>query len=404
MKKESKIIKKVMFVTMALSFLVLFHMPVMAVERTLVQTDVVVDGYSGDTSQLRIRCEENIYDTDGKKLTDPESDLNCSFSNTDGKVQTQAEIYPGVRYAVSDGIDSVKFVLDRNKVQDGNAADVIINWNGSAAVDVSAAPTTSEENEQNESGANSADNSTNETGGVDALTVATKGPAAAAVGDVVKYTVTEIKSESDSDTFLLQCDIPKGTELVSVYTGSFNSDIALELLCKTENDGMWHSWGQNISSAKGSTFNTEDITFADGDRISSIALSAESAPKDFVLDKQDPFYYQLKIVSEEGTKVDGSKVKVTAYVDNSKQSSESGFSLTTVQNTIQTGDDNYLLVGSVILIFVCVVVLIGYITVRIVTSNNEKSYQKHGKRVKYKKDKSAGVGQKLTFLKDKDPG
>ena len=79
------------------------------------------------------------------------------------------------------------------------------------------------------------------------------------------------------------------------------------------------------------------------------------------------------------------------------------FSLTAVQNTIQTGDDNYLLVGSVILIFVCVVVLIGYITVRIVTSNNEKSYQKHGKRVSIK-DKSAGVGQKLTFLKDKDPG
>ena len=386
------------FTIMCALFLLMQGQTAEAAERKPNDARIIVNDYEGDISSLRVYCDEEIYSSSGKKLTSTEDALNCTFTKEDEKCVTTASLYTGVKYLISDGIESVTFTLDIPS-SDAKQVDMIVSWKDAGQSDGGTATTDAETDETNVTG----DETASKMSKTGALDVSTKGPSTAGIGDTVKYTITSLTGAEDSDTFLLQCNIPKGMELVSVYTGTYNSDVKMELLCKTENDGMWHSWGTDISSLKGSTFSTKDISFAEGDRISAIALSAETIPKDFALVKEDPFYYQMKIVSEEGVENNGAKARLTAYVGKTKQSSESRF-LMAIKNGVQTGDDNYLLIGSFILLVVSVVFLMGYLTVRVVGNKREQIYADKGAPVKFKKDKTAGEGKELTFLKDKNPG
>jgi len=350
----------------------------------------LVKGYQGDTSLLRLCCEKDIYDDTGTKVMGKDEELACKFSSSEQGAQTQVTLYSGISYYVSDGVESKSFTPEF-LTTDGKLLNYTIEWGTGDAL------------EQNDISSGNDEEEKSSDGDKGVLVMSTQGPSAAAVGDTVKYTITEVYGESDSDTFTLQCDIPEGLELVSVFTGTYNSEAKLELLCQTQNDGKWHMWGENISSLKGETFETSDISFAQGDRISAFAISVKEAPKGFSLMKQQPMYYRVKIIDEKGLNNKAARARVSAYVGDTKESCEKTFT-TAIQQVVQTGDENTMMVISFVVLIISAAVLFGYITVRLVGERREKRIEKNGVNVKFKKDKSVGEGVKLTFLKDKDPG
>lgn len=387
-----KSVKKNIFLLVAINFFVLWGIcPVFAAQLQAGNIQLSVEGYKGDVELLRLCSDKDVYDDTGTKVLGKDEEVVCEFSLTDAGAETEVALYSGIRYYVSDGIESVSFLPDFLTSEE-DVLNYTVTWSKSTG-SVNTAETVTEES----SDMASVDNK----GAV--LTMSTQGPFAAAVGDIVKYTITEVRGESDSDTFTLQCEIPEGLELVSVFTGTYNSEAKLELLCQTQKDNTWHMWGENISSLKGQTFETSDISFVKGDRIKAFAISVKEAPEGFSLMKQVPMYYRVKIVDEKGLNNKSAKAKVSAYIGDTKESCEKTFT-TVVQQVVQTGDENIMMIASFILLALSVVILFGYITVRLVGERREKKMSKNGINVKFKKDKSAGDGVKLTFLKDKDPG
>jgi len=137
--------------------------------------------------------------------------------------------------------------------------------------------------------------------------------------------------------------------------------------------------------------------------VSAFAISVKEAPKGFSLMKQQPMYYRVKIIDEKGLNNKAARARVSAYVGDTKESCEKTFT-TAIQQVVQTGDENTMMVISFVVLIISAAVLFGYITVRLVGERREKRIEKNGVNVKFKKDKSVGEGVKLTFLKDKDPG
>lgn len=387
-----KSVKKNIFPLMVMCFFVIrCTLPVFAAQLQAGTIQLSVEGYKGDISLLRLCSEKDVYDDTGTKVIGKEEEIVCEFSSSESGVVAEVNLYSGISYYISDGVESVSFTPEFLSAE-GEVLEYVVEWGGasdSKSSSIDAVATEVGEGEVSD-----------KTG---VLVMSTQGPSAAAVGDIVKYTITEIRGERDTDTFTLQCEIPEGLELVSVFTGTYNSDAELELLCQTQNDNKWHMWGENISSLKGEIFETSDISFAKGDRICAFAISVKEAPEGFSLMKQVPMYYRVKIVDEKGLNNKSAKAKVSAYIGDKKESCEKTFS-TTIQEVVQTGDENVMMVVSFIILILSVAVLFGYITVRLVGERREKKIEKNGVNVKFKKDKSAGEGVKLTFLKDKDPG
>lgn len=371
-----------------LCFVMVITIPVLAAPLTSGEIHLMVSGYKGDVAQLRLCAGEDVYDDTGTKVLAEDEEIAGSFSTNGEKVETDVTLYSGIGYYLSDGVSSVSFIPDF-LARDGAKLDYPLEW------DMDEEDNIDEEEEVSDNA--SADSSGN------ALSMATQGPSAAAVGDIVKYTITKVQGEDDSDTFTLQCEIPEGLELLSVFTGTYNTEAKLELLCQTQEDGVWHMWGENISSLKGELFETSEISFAKGDRIKAFAISVKEAPKGFALEEKVPVYYKVKILDETGLNNKSAKAKVSAYVGDKKQSCERTFT-TVMQQVVQTGDDNILMIASFIMLIVSVLLLLGYITVRLICAKREEKVERQGVNVKFKKDKSAGEGVELTFLKDKNPG
>lgn len=368
--------------------------PVSGAQLTSGNLRMLVSGYKGDAAQLRLCGGEDVYDATGAKVLSEDEEISCTFSmGGDGIAEAEVTLYSGIEYYLSDGIESVSFTPDF--ITNGEKAlDYSIDWDFDE---------TDEEDNEEDNKEESTTTRQPVEGDEKSLTMSAQGPSAAAVGDIVKYTVTEVKGEHNSDTFTLQCEIPEGLELISVFTGTYNAEAKLELLCQTQADGKWHMWGENISSLKGQLFYTSEISFADGDRIKAFVISVKEAPKGFALEKQAPMYYRVKILNEKGLNNKSAKARVSAYVGDEKQSCERTFT-TIAQQVVQTGDDNVMMLASFILLAVSVIVLLGYITVRLIGTKREERYERQGVDVKFKKDKSAGEGVELTFLKDKNPG
>ena len=95
--------------------------------------------------------------------------------------------------------------------------------------------------------------------------------------------------------------------------------------------------------------------------------------------------------------------KVTAYLDGKKVSNESKFT-TLIQDGVQTGDDNVILIGSFILLIISVVTLISYIICRVVFYQKDKAASHQKLPVTYRKGEVQGTQGKMSDLLGKKPG
>lgn len=364
---------------------------------------VQLTGYDGDAGELRIGAGETLYDSGGDALLKEGDEVSAVFSKEGDICTAKADLYKGIKYYISDGIDKVSFVPEKMvcKVSFNNSTK------DKAVTDTSSGSTKSGNSDSLKTSEEVSQESETETVQVSdtVLGVKTKTPRAVADGEELKCVVSSLSgsSDTDADTFLLQCEVPKGTVLESVYTGTYNEEVTLELVCKTEKDGQWHTWGENISSLKGETFKTDGITFSEGDRICSFAISAANAPKGFSLKEEDPCYYYVRIVDKDSVADFNGTTKVTAYLDGKKVSNESKFT-TLIQDGVQTGDDNVILIGSFILLIISVVTLISYIICRVVFYQKDKAASHQKLPVTYRKGEVQGTQGKMSDLLGKKPG
>lgn len=356
-----------------------FHVMAATMEKQVVA--ISVSDFTGTAEQLRICSDENIHDDNGNVLLQKDAMMDIAFSEEGDTYRASAELYRGVRYYISDGIRQIPFEVSGQ------------------TVDVSFKEDVGEDNTETQ------EIITEDTSTEGKLGIGTKIPQTANIGDTMKCVVNVLSGavEETSDTFLLQCEIPEGMELESVYTGTYTDDVELQLLCKTENDNKWHSWGEGIRSSKGETFETSDINFAEGDRISAFAISAETVPEGFALNEEDPCYYYVKVKDKNSASGYSGISKVSAYIGSQKTSSQSAFN-TILQTEVQTGDENIIFIGSFILMLVAVFVLISYIIVRIVLYKKEESIQKTDLPVKFNNYEGGEAAEKMSSLLGKKPG
>jgi len=320
---------------------------------------VKVEGYSGEASALRILADTSSFDESGNAVVTKGDQIPADFVKENDVCTAQAELYRSVRYYLSDGVEGVTFVPEQSVCK--------VSFNGS---DTSASVS------QNSSGAPSG--SQVETVAAPAgFGVSATSPKAVTEGDVLKCVITSLSNASDvdSDHFLLQCEVPDGTVLESIYTGTYNEEVRMELVCQTEKDKKWHDWGEQISSKTGETFKTDTITFAEGDRIGTFALSASEVPKGFSMNKDDPLCYYVRIVDAEKANGYSGLARFTAYMDGKKSASEASFT-TAIRKNVQTGDENALLIGSSILLVLSFLCMMGFILFRVISYYREKKARK----------------------------
>lgn len=362
---------------------------------------VCVSGYTGAVEELRICSDESIYDSNGNAVLVKDDAVNGTFVKEGEQCKAQAELYSGVRYYVSDGVSQTMFEADGVVVDVSFGNEVEVNNSN-----------VSEEQSEESSSEKSEEQSTKEPTEVQEQNVSTgklgvnaKIPQAVNSGGNVKCVVDKLSGAVDgvSDTFLLQCDVPKNMELKSVYTGTYSDDVNLQLLCKTESDGKWHSWGEGIRSNTGETFETSSMNIAEGDRVCAFAISAESVPEGFTLNEEDPCYYYVKVIDESAEKDYNGTAKVTAYIGGEKSASESTFA-TALQTGVQTGDENYLFFGSLILMVVSFCVLLSYIVIRIVVYVKEENVERTALPVTFNKHRDRDTSEKMSSLFGKKPG
>lgn len=354
-----------------------------------VKQDIVVSvsDYFGAVEQLRICYDENMHDDGGNVVASKDDMVEAVFETDGDTFIAEVQLYDGIRYYVSDGVDQVSFVAED--------ANVDLSFDGGiSGPEEDAMEDTNEEDAEENTGMEVSAQ-------MDEINV----------GDSVKCIVSQLTGSKDkeSDTFLLQCEIPEGMDLETVYTGTYSHDVSLTLLCKTEDENKWHIWGENISSKKGDTFYTTDISLADGDRISAFAVSAEEIPQNFSLNENDPCYYKAKVTDEDAVREYKGMVKVSAYVDSKKESESTTYTTTTTvikenQNVVKTGDENIILVGSFILLIISVLTLFSYIVVRIVLYKREERIEKEVLPVKFSKYTNADTSEKMSSLLSKKPG
>lgn len=389
--------KRMALLSPLMALLALFVCQTVVMAATLEKQAVTIQlsGFDGEPGELRIGADEKLNDNKGNLLLNEGEEIQTSFSKDGSLCISAAELYKGVRYYISDGVNQITFVPE------STVCKVSFQSAGRASSESAAGSQNGDMSDEEGAETASAEGNASSEG----LGIKTKSPKAVNEGDLLKCTVSALSGASDteSDTFLLQCDVPKGTVLESVYTGSYNADIKLDLICKTEKDGQWHTWGEGISSAKGETFKTDTISFAQGDRICQFAISASEAPKGFSLKEDDPCFYYVKIVDKGGAENYRGLTKVTAYLNGNKSASESSFT-TLIQKQVQTGDSNVIFIGSFILLCVAVIVLVSYIICRVVFYRKEKTAAGQKLPVKYTEGKPQGTQGKMSDLLQKKPG
>lgn len=387
--------KKIAFFSPILTLMLVILCPVSIFAAVTEKEAVTVQltDYGGEVSELRMGADENLNDSKGNLLLKEGEEIQADFAKEGNICIAQVELYKNVRYYISDGVDKVTFVPDSMVCK--------VSFDKKETTDTSGqTDLASAEDESSSDDGQSEDLATGKE-----LNVKTKTPKAVTQGDMLKCTVSSLSgsSDTDSDTFLLQCEVPKGTTLESVYTGSYNADVRLDLICKTEKDGQWHTWGEGISSAKGETFNTDTISFSEGDRICAFAISAAEAPKGFCLKEEDPCYYYVKIVDKDSVEDYEGLTKVTAYLDGKKSSSESKFT-TLLQAEVQTGDENVIFIGSFILLCISVITLVSYVICRVIFYKKDKAASQMKLPVTYRKGETQGTQGKMSDLLEKKPG
>lgn len=352
-----------------LVFLFLCHSSVYGAVAEKQAVTIRLTGCDTDAGELRIIADENINDNRGNALLKEGEHIQADFVREGDICTAQAALYPSARYYVSDGISKAAFTAEDTQI--------------SVSLKETAAPKPA----------------------TSKLSVRTKASKAAAQDGVLKCVVSSLSSAQDvaSDTFLLQCEVPEGAVLDSVYTGSYSADVKLDLLCRTLKDGQWHLWKENISSAKGQTYQTDDISLAQGDRISSFAISTASAPEGFCLKEEDPCYYYVTLTDAQQAESYGASVKVTAYLDGEKSSDKSSFASAAVK-IVQTGDDNILFIASVIAYCLSVITLVSYLVCRVVFYKREEAVSHMRLPVRYAKGQDQSPHEKMSNLLEKKPG
>lgn len=401
---DGKIIKKMQKLIFSMMLVIAVLLPVTIYGRALdkLLVNLTIIGYSGDGT-LSLYADESIFDDNGDIIIEKDTPIECNFEKSGNDYLGNTSLYSDVRYYVSDGVKKAQFVPTSLNVtismSDGSALNS--DMNTETVEDISVIDDSDTALSNSEPLKN-------------VLGISTKSINKANVGDTITYIVDNIKGATDtlSDTFLLQCSVPEKMKLKSIYTGSYTNDVNLELLYKTESDNEWHSYGHSLSSLKGTRIDVDELGINADDNITIFALSAESVPEGFALKKDDPCSYDMEVL-EDGANIENSLAKVTAYVGDAKASSESYFmtTLATISangvngnGNVQTGDDNYLYIGSVILMVVSLLVGISYIIVRIITYKKEEIATRPGSPVTFKKTKTTGDGRKMAELLGKKPG
>ncbi len=320
---------------------------VMAAAETI-QADISLTGKVTNPSDLCIKAGESIYDQSGETILLTDDDTAVSFEKRAGGYAARATLYKGAKYYVTDGEGKVSFSADTDTI--------VLSFDGSVSQQ-------SSKRQADENDIQIPETESKST----VLNLKTKTPSKSAQGKAVKFVIDSLSGSKDkvSDAFLLQVSLPDGMRLDSIYSGTYNQDVKMQLVCQTEKDGKWHSWYEDISSLKGQMCDTNEFSLSQDDRISAFALSCDNAPEGFEMNKEDPLYYTMTVTGDADTTAAGG-TRLTAYVDGKKESSDSASVIEiATQEIIQTGDENFLFIGSMILMIISLVTMFTYITIRI---------------------------------------
>ncbi len=391
---------------MAAAFVVM--VPILSYAATgnnTIQTSVNIIGSVSNPDNLSICADETIHDSAGNTVMEQDADLGAVFEKRSGGYRAKVDLISGMRYYVTDGLQSVAFVAEDAEIMlslaDGEKRETSENVLGTSETDEA-----QEDSKAADSG--SADvKKTSNTSSDGILSLKTKQPEVGTSGKSVKYVIDSLSTAKDniSDAYVLQVEVPSGMVLKNVYCGTYNKEAKLELICKTEKDGQWHSWYEDINTLHGTHCDVKEAYIAEDDRICAFALTSDHVPEGFEMNKNDPLYYVMDVKDEAADTSAAGKAKLTAYVDGKKSTSESDSIIKiAAEEIIQTGDDNMLFIISLITFIVSIVTMISYVTIRILMFRREERAQKDVLSVVFSKEREAQTNEKMSALIQKRPG
>ncbi len=388
-------------------------MCVFAADGETIDASINVTGKVETPNSLKVIAGEQINDASGKAVLEKDEDAGLAFEKRAGGYSTHGTLYKNVKYYVTDDVSKVLFVAETD--------NIVVSFDGSVSQQSSEPRKDEDEkkkadnkkiegDKEEEISVLSAESTEVETdsGNSEVLDLKTKEPSSTAKGKTVKYVIDSLAGAKDkvSDAFLLQVDVPSGMTLEKVYCGTYNKEVRMQLVCQTEKDGEWHSWYEDLSSTSGNVCDTSSISLAEGDRICAFALSCDQVPEGFEMNKDDPLYYTMNVVGDSADTSAAGKAKLTAYVDGKKESSDSESILEiAAQEIIQTGDDNFLFIGSMIMMIVSLATMFTYITIRIILyKKEEKIASGKAPEVVFSRERGKQTNEKMSSLIQKRGG
>ena len=385
----------------------IFLVPVSAATGSELNAQVAVTGYTGDPLQLSLKAGEDVYNAAGKLVLIKDNDIGASFTKRAGGYAADAILYEGVNYYVSDGVEAIGFVAETSSIVVNFSEGVITDDEGTVHVEGSSSGS-DDEIVTADSVAGSEPSSGVSSKSVDApdkssdvINLKTSAPEEAVVGKTVKYTVDALTASknNNSDAFLVQIDIPDGMKLINVSTGKYNKQVKLDVLCKTEKENKWNMWYEGIDSLTDTVCDTNSSSISDEDRIVAVAVACDNVPEGFEMDKQTPMTYTMEVLSDSGEVSEGF-ARLSAYVNGKKEVSEGRqVSQVSESSAVQTGDDNYIVTISVLLIILSQLTMWSLIVFRVVMHKKEqKSYDTPFTVSSYGKADSGGSGKKMAAL------
>ena len=196
----------------------------------------------------------------------------------------------------------------------------------------------------------------------DKIKVHKTAPEVTSPGQIIRFTIDSVKNESivSADKFTLTDELPKNVYLTDLYTGSYNEEVSMIVLYKTNLSNEWKEWKKGISSFKGETLNVSDLKLKEKERITEFAIQYGTVMPGFDVSPIDNAFYNVKVGDVKENEELINNITLTAYVDNRKlTSSHQTKTKITVKKkdpdkkkepkkTVKTGDDNYLYLLSLI--------------------------------------------------------